>query len=80
MAIPIDLSGRKALVTGVTSGIGLGIARKLAEAGCEVAGCGLRERPVAALAAVNVWAVFLRAAAEVPSGINGRVVDDLPGQ
>ncbi len=40
MSIPIDLSGRKALVTGVNSGIGLGIARKLIEAGCEVAGCG----------------------------------------
>ncbi|HZT22998.1 MAG TPA: SDR family oxidoreductase [Verrucomicrobiae bacterium] len=37
----IDLSGKKALVSGVCRGIGLGIARQLARAGCDVAGCGL---------------------------------------
>jgi NAD(P)-dependent dehydrogenase (short-subunit alcohol dehydrogenase family) len=40
MSIAIDLSGKKALVTGVNSGIGLGIALRLLEAGCDVAGCG----------------------------------------
>jgi len=40
MSLAIDLSGRRAFVTGVTSGIGLGIARQLARAGCSVAGCG----------------------------------------
>jgi NAD(P)-dependent dehydrogenase (short-subunit alcohol dehydrogenase family) len=39
MALAIDLTGRKALVTGVSSGIGAGIARMLAQAGCDVAGC-----------------------------------------
>jgi NAD(P)-dependent dehydrogenase (short-subunit alcohol dehydrogenase family) len=45
MSLTIDLSGRKALVTGVTSGIGAEIAHSLAQAGCDVAGCG--SRPVA---------------------------------
>ena len=40
MALSIDLAGKKALVTGVTSGIGAAIASTLAEAGCDVAGCG----------------------------------------
>lgn len=41
MSLNIDLSGKRAFVSGVTSGIGAGIARKLAEAGCAVvAGCG----------------------------------------
>lgn len=40
MALTLDLSGKKALVTGVTSGIGAAIAAMLAQAGCDVAGCG----------------------------------------
>lgn len=43
MALAIDLTGRKALVSGVTSGIGAGISQALAQAGCDVAGCGLDE-------------------------------------
>jgi NAD(P)-dependent dehydrogenase (short-subunit alcohol dehydrogenase family) len=38
--LPIDLNGKKALVSGVCRGIGAGIARQLAKAGCDVAGCG----------------------------------------
>jgi NAD(P)-dependent dehydrogenase (short-subunit alcohol dehydrogenase family) len=41
MSLPIDLTDKRALVTGVSSGIGLGIAAALAQAGCDVAGCGL---------------------------------------
>lgn len=40
MSLNIDLSGKRALVTGVTSGVGAGIATALAKAGCDVAGCG----------------------------------------
>src|SRR6266516_3464647 len=36
-----DLSGRKVLITGAGRGIGKGIARVLAEAGCDVAVTGL---------------------------------------
>ena len=42
MPLNLDLSGRKALVTGVSSGIGAAIARTLAQAGCDVVGCGSR--------------------------------------
>ena len=38
--LEINLSDRVALVTGVTSGIGAGVAKVLAKAGCIVAGCG----------------------------------------
>lgn len=41
MSLAIDLSGRKALVTGVSSGIGLTTAELLARAGCDIAGCAL---------------------------------------
>ena len=41
MTLNIDLSGYRALVTGVSSGIGAGVAEALAQAGCDVAGCGL---------------------------------------
>ncbi|MEX2592529.1 MAG: SDR family NAD(P)-dependent oxidoreductase [Anditalea sp.] len=39
--LPIDLEDKVALVTGCTQGIGLGIARLMARAGCSIAGCGL---------------------------------------
>ena len=41
MTLNIDLSYYRALVTGVSSGIGAGIADTLAQAGCGIAGCGL---------------------------------------
>ena len=41
MALTIDLTDRRAIVTGASSGIGTGIALALAEAGADVAGCGI---------------------------------------
>jgi NAD(P)-dependent dehydrogenase (short-subunit alcohol dehydrogenase family) len=41
MSINIDLTNYRALVTGVSSGIGAGIAESLAQAGSDVAGCGI---------------------------------------
>lgn len=41
MSLPIDLSNYRALITGVSSGIGAGIAHRFAQAGCDVAGCGI---------------------------------------
>jgi NAD(P)-dependent dehydrogenase (short-subunit alcohol dehydrogenase family) len=41
MTLNIDLSNYRAIVTGVSSGIGAGIADMLAQAGCDLAGCGL---------------------------------------
>ena len=43
MPITLDLSNSRALITGASSGIGLGIAAVLAHAGCDVAGCGLEQ-------------------------------------
>ncbi|MGQ7868836.1 SDR family NAD(P)-dependent oxidoreductase [Sunxiuqinia sp. sy24] len=37
--LAIDLTNKVAIVTGVSSGIGAGVAKVLAEAGCHVAGC-----------------------------------------
>lgn len=41
MTLDIDLSKYRTLVTGVSSGIGAGIADALAQAGSDIAGCGL---------------------------------------
>ena len=41
MSINIDLTNHRALVTGVSSGIGAGIAEALAQAGSDIAGCGI---------------------------------------
>lgn len=40
MPLTLDLKNKVVLVTGVTSGIGAGVARMCAEAGASVAGCG----------------------------------------
>ena len=47
MSLSIDLHGKRAFVSGVTSGIGAGIAKILAQAGCDVAGCGRSANTVA---------------------------------
>jgi 3-oxoacyl-[acyl-carrier protein] reductase len=50
----LGLSGKTALVTGGTSGIGLAIARRLGEEGCRVAICGRsKEKIDSALAALR---------------------------
>ncbi len=41
MSLQIDLRGKRALVSGVSSGIGAGVAQILAQAGCDISGCGL---------------------------------------
>jgi NAD(P)-dependent dehydrogenase (short-subunit alcohol dehydrogenase family) len=43
MALEIDLKDQVAMVTGVSSGIGFGIAKMLAKSGCDIIGCGLRD-------------------------------------
>lgn len=43
MPLTIDLENKRAFVSGCARGIGLGIARALATAGCDVAGCGMRD-------------------------------------
>lgn len=40
MSLPIDLSGKRALVTGASDGIGFGVAGVLARAGCAIVGTG----------------------------------------
>lgn len=40
MSLAIDLTGSRALVTGASDGVGAGVARVLAQAGCRVAGTG----------------------------------------
>lgn len=41
MPFTIDLTDLRAVVTGASSGIGMGVSQILAQAGCDVAGCGI---------------------------------------
>ena len=55
MINPFDLNGRTAIVTGGNGGIGLGIARGLAQAGAKVAVVGRdREKTMDAAARIAV--------------------------
>jgi NAD(P)-dependent dehydrogenase (short-subunit alcohol dehydrogenase family) len=57
---PLDLSGRVAIVTGGTRGVGRGITTRLLEAGADVVICG-RNAPEQAVAAGGREAVFVAA-------------------
>ncbi|MDR2980931.1 MAG: SDR family oxidoreductase [Puniceicoccales bacterium] len=38
--LPIDLAGKRAIVTGASDGIGFGVSQMLAQAGCDIVGTG----------------------------------------
>ena len=40
MSLTIDLAGKRALITGASDGVGAGVAKVLAQAGCHVVGTG----------------------------------------
>jgi len=41
MPLAIDLTGKRALITGASDGVGAGVAKVLARAGCQVVGTGM---------------------------------------
>lgn len=80
----INLHGKVALITGVTSGIGFGIAKMLAKAGCTIAGCGLEatdssaaQRFVAAVEAEGAPAFYAQTEATRPVEMEAFVQDVL---
>ncbi|MGW7635858.1 SDR family NAD(P)-dependent oxidoreductase, partial [Streptomyces decoyicus] len=70
MSLALDLSGRLAVVTGGTRGVGAGIARAFLQAGAEVVVCARRppDAPVTAAGRqAHFRALDLRDAAAVPA-------------
>ncbi|MDH4345253.1 MAG: SDR family NAD(P)-dependent oxidoreductase, partial [Thermoleophilia bacterium] len=81
---PFDLTGRKAVVTGASGGIGAAIAIALARAGADIAGIALdeAEETAAAIRALGREAVMIVGDTGVPADVErlaDRAVDDLGG-
>jgi len=81
---PFDLTGRKAVVTGASGGIGAAIAIALARAGADIAGIALdeAEETAAAIRALGREAVMIVGDTGVPDDVErlaDRAVDDLGG-
>lgn len=82
MALTIDLKGKIALVTSVTSGIGLGIAKMMAKAGCTVIGCAeqsetsdVAQRFLAEMGSFEAHSDYFKADMVVTEDIDGLVSD-----
>jgi 3-oxoacyl-[acyl-carrier protein] reductase len=73
----LELSGKVALITGGTSGIGLAIARRLGDEGCRIAICGRqREKLSTSLAQLRADAKGFSADVRKPADIT-RLVDEV---
>jgi len=70
----IDLSGRVAIVTGGTRGLGLAMARMLADSGAHVVVCG-RNQPEALPAGLEFRAADIREADQARALVEGVVAD-----
>ena len=82
MTLTIDLKGKIALVTDVTSGIGLGIAKMMAKAGCTVIGCAeqsetsdVAQRFLAEMESFDAHTDYFKADMVVTEDIDGLVSD-----